>query len=89
MTFAFFIATEPFEQAAPASVPASGAMQFGAMVKLQHVKTGARLHSHPHKYPEGSKQQQATCYHGSDDNDCTRWRPEGCVSPRHSQQARF
>ena len=42
---------------------------YGARIKMRHVETGCRLHSHPHYYPEGSNQQQVTCFEGSDDND--------------------
>ena len=57
---------------------------YGAKVKLQHVSSGHRLHSHPHKYPGGSKQQQVTCFGGEDDNDW--WMvlgPHGDRAPRH------
>ena len=42
---------------------------YGQKIKMRHVETGCRLHSHPHNYPEGSNQQQVTCFEGSDDND--------------------
>jgi hypothetical protein len=51
-------------------VPAPGAvLVYGATVKLQHVRTGSRLHSHPSVFPGGSRQQQVTCFGGSDAND--------------------
>lgn len=49
---------------------------YGTAIKLQHVKTGARLHSHALKYPAGSKQQQVTCFSGADDNDWWRVKAE-------------
>ena len=42
---------------------------FGARIKLNHVGTGLYLHSHPNKYPTGSKQQEVTCCGTRDDND--------------------
>ena len=42
---------------------------FGSMVYIRHDATqGGYLHSHPHYYPTGSKQQQITCYAFSDSN---------------------
>jgi len=60
------------QQAAPkpsAAAPPRISLKYGSTIKLQHIKTGARLHSHDSLYPDGSKQQQVTCFHGSDDND--------------------
>ena len=48
--------------------PAEGLL-YGAKIKLQHVQTGRRLHSHGARYPGGSKQQQVTAFGGADDND--------------------
>ena len=46
---------------------------YGAKIKLQHVQTGRRLHSHGARYPGGSKQQQVTAFGGADGNDW--WHP--------------
>eukprot|EP00834_Sanchytrium_tribonematis_P003900 NODE_169_length_14535_cov_0.769881.p2 type:complete len:758 gc:universal NODE_169_length_14535_cov_0.769881:2490-217(-) len=44
----------------------------GSVVTLKNTAySGGLLHSHPHLYPQGSKQQQITCYHFRDDNN--RW----------------
>ena len=59
----------------PAEIAA--VLVYGARIKLQHVKTGRRLHSHGSKYPSGSQQQQVTCFAGEDANDW--W----LVKPRH------
>jgi len=65
--------TTPQQQSAAkpsAAAPAPcNALTYGSTIKLQHIKTGARLHSHGSNYPGGSRQQQVTCFHGSDDND--------------------
>ena len=53
------------------------ALAYGARIKLQHVSTGHRLHSHGSTYPKGSKQQQVTCFDGEDANDW--W----LIKPRH------
>ncbi|KAG2195696.1 hypothetical protein INT47_012917 [Mucor saturninus] len=43
---------------------------FGSKVFIRHVATrGGYLHSHPHNYPTGSKQQQVTLYPHRDDNN--------------------
>ncbi|KAI9267568.1 Dolichyl-phosphate-mannose-protein mannosyltransferase-domain-containing protein [Helicostylum pulchrum] len=43
---------------------------FGSKVFIRHVATrGGYLHSHPHNYPAGSKQQQVTLYPHRDDNN--------------------
>jgi dolichyl-phosphate-mannose-protein mannosyltransferase len=42
---------------------------FGSTIVIRHVNTGGGyLHSHPHNYPSGSKQQQITCYPHKDAN---------------------
>lgn len=43
---------------------------YGSQVSLRQFKNeGGYLHSHPHLYPEGSKQQQVTTYHHRDENN--------------------
>ena len=55
---------------------------YGAKLKLQHVQTGRRLHSHASRYPGGSKQQQVTAFDGADDNDWWLVRgPHGAAEP--------
>ena len=55
---------------------------YGAKIKLQHVQTGRRLHSHGARYPGGSKQQQVTAFGGADDNDWWLVRgPHGAAEP--------
>jgi len=45
----------------------------GSTITLRHVNTqGGYLHSHPHNYPGGSKQQQITLYPHRDSNN--EWR---------------
>ncbi|KAL1963755.1 hypothetical protein VTN77DRAFT_7821 [Rasamsonia byssochlamydoides] len=49
-------------------VPADVA--FGSRVTIRHLNTqGGYLHSHPHMYPTGSKQQQVTLYPHKDENN--------------------
>ncbi|KAJ5472537.1 hypothetical protein N7530_006538 [Penicillium desertorum] len=49
-------------------VPAD--VSFGSRVSLRHLNTqGGYLHSHPHMYPTGSKQQQITLYPHKDENN--------------------
>ena len=56
--------------AAPAApMTPVGQLIFGSYVKLRHELTGHRLHSHGASYPEGSGQQQVTCFAGEDFND--------------------
>ncbi|RMZ81284.1 hypothetical protein DV737_g2558, partial [Chaetothyriales sp. CBS 132003] len=51
-----------------ADVPADVA--FGSEITLRHHNTqGGYLHSHPHSYPTGSKQQQVTLYPHKDENN--------------------
>ena len=46
---------------------------IGSEVTLRHVNTqGGYLHSHPHNYPTGSKQQQITLYPHRDHNNIWR-----------------
>ena len=43
---------------------------FGSTITIRHVNTqGGYLHSHPHNYPGGSKQQQITLYPHMDSNN--------------------
>lgn len=61
-------------------VPADVA--FGSRVSLRHHNTqGGYLHSHPHMYPTGSKQQQITLYPHKDENNIwileNQTQPEG------------
>lgn len=43
---------------------------FGSTVTIRHLNTqGGYLHSHPHAYETGSKQQQVTLYPHSDENN--------------------
>ncbi|CDH55799.1 mannosyltransferase 1 [Lichtheimia corymbifera JMRC:FSU:9682] len=43
---------------------------YGSRVYIRHMATrGGYLHSHPHDYPTGSKQQQVTLYPHRDDNN--------------------
>lgn len=43
---------------------------FGSTVTIRHLNTqGGYLHSHPHAYETGSKQQQITLYPHSDENN--------------------
>ncbi|KAF7731234.1 hypothetical protein EC973_000650 [Apophysomyces ossiformis] len=43
---------------------------YGSKVYIRHIATqGGYLHSHPHAYPGGSKQQQVTLYPHRDDNN--------------------
>ncbi|KAK5955149.1 Dolichyl-phosphate-mannose--protein mannosyltransferase 1 [Knufia fluminis] len=43
---------------------------FGSEISLRHHNTqGGYLHSHPHMYPTGSKQQQITLYPHKDENN--------------------
>lgn len=45
-------------------------VMIGSHITLRHVHTqGGYLHSHPHVYPTGSKQQQITLYPHRDDNN--------------------
>ncbi|KAJ6026814.1 uncharacterized protein N7446_004586 [Penicillium canescens] len=49
-------------------VPAD--VSFGSRVSIRHLNTqGGYLHSHPHMYPTGSKQQQVTLYPHKDENN--------------------
>lgn len=49
-------------------VPAD--VSFGSRVSLRHFNThGGYLHSHPHMFPTGSKQQQITLYPHKDENN--------------------
>ncbi|KAJ7614913.1 glycosyltransferase family 39 protein [Roridomyces roridus] len=62
---------------------------FGSRVTLKNVGYGGGLlHSHAHPYPDGSAQQQITCYHHKDHNNewdiLPRWEeppydPEGPI----------
>ncbi|BFZ64618.1 Dolichyl-phosphate-mannose--protein mannosyltransferase 1 [Saitoella coloradoensis] len=53
------------------AAPATAAdVAFGSKVAIRHWNTnGGYLHSHPHAYPDGSKQQQITLYPHRDDNN--------------------
>eukprot|EP00762_Andalucia_godoyi_P002540 ANDGO_02795.mRNA.1 hypothetical protein len=50
----------------------------GSMMKLEHMATRYRLHSHEVKYGSGSGQQSVTCYAGSSDPNSywKVWGPE-------------
>ena len=56
-------------QSRTAAVHAAPVLVYGAKVKIQHLKTGRRLHSHGSRYPGGSRQQQVTGFGGDDNND--------------------
>eukprot|EP00842_Homolaphlyctis_polyrhiza_P005390 jgi/Hompol1/5852/HPOL_001023-RA len=46
-----------------------GYIAYGSKIAIRHELThGGYLHSHPHDYPGGSKQQQITCYPFRDSN---------------------
>lgn len=63
---------------AMADVPADVA--FGSRISLRHHNTqGGYLHSHPHMYPTGSKQQQITLYPHKDENNI--WIVENQTQP--------
>ncbi|KAK0191625.1 glycosyltransferase family 39 protein [Armillaria mellea] len=56
---------------------------IGSTVSIRHVNTqGGYLHSHPHNYPGGSKQQQITLYPHRDTNN--EWRIINASSANHS-----
>eukprot|EP00835_Amoeboradix_gromovi_P000225 NODE_8_length_47770_cov_0.334354.p3 type:complete len:663 gc:universal NODE_8_length_47770_cov_0.334354:30637-32625(+) len=43
---------------------------YGSTITVKNTAySGGLLHSHPHSYPQGSKQQQITAYHFRDDNN--------------------
>jgi dolichyl-phosphate-mannose--protein O-mannosyl transferase len=53
---------------------------FNSTITLRHVNTqGGYLHSHPHNYPTGSKQQQITLYPHIDGNN--EWRIVPLLDP--------
>jgi dolichyl-phosphate-mannose--protein O-mannosyl transferase len=53
---------------------------MGSTVTIRHVNTqGGYLHSHPHNYPGGSKQQQITLYPHIDANN--EWRIMPLLDP--------
>ena len=55
--------------------PATPDLAYGMQLKLQHKRTGCRLHSHDFRYPGGTRQQQVTGFYGEDDNDWWRILP--------------
>lgn len=53
---------------------------FGSTITIRHVNTqGGYLHSHPHNYEGGSKQQQITLYPHKDNNN--NWVVENITQP--------
>ena len=44
-------------------------LSYGQSFALFHKETKMKMHSHPQKYVNGSKEQQVTCYPHEDDND--------------------
>lgn len=59
------------QEAPPPRRAAPYELVFGATVKLEHVLTGRRLHSHSLVYPHGSGQQQARSHHCRADSAAT------------------
>ncbi|KAJ2808225.1 Protein O-mannosyltransferase 2 [Coemansia helicoidea] len=55
---------------------------YSSQLTLRSVHSGSGLlHSHTHKYPEGSQQQQITCYgHSDSNNDWVIMKPVGSGS---------
>ncbi|KAG4301438.1 hypothetical protein PCK1_002364 [Pneumocystis canis] len=61
-----FLAT--FSNRNPKIVPAE--VRYGSKITIRHFSSlGGYLHSHPHSYPSGSKQQQVTLYLYEDNNN--------------------
>ena len=60
--------TQPFSQFA--------VVTCGSVIKLQHVSTGYRLHSHEIKWGSGSSQQSVTAMNGMDDPN-SLWEVKG------------
>ena len=42
---------------------------YGSIIKLEHVETGYRLHSHEIAYGSGSRQQSVTCHSSTGDSN--------------------
>ncbi len=66
--------------------------KYGSWVKLRHIASSHRLHSHAFDYghARSSRQQQVTCFVGADDNDWWRVRVEHGASDhdRRGQRVR-
>ena len=56
--------------------PQFAVVTCGSVIKLQHVSTGYRLHSHEIKWGSGSSQQSVTAMNGMDDPN-SLWEVKG------------
>merc|ERR1712159_675569 len=59
-------------------------MTCGSVIKLQHVSSGFRLHSHEVKYGSGSGQQSVTAYSTGDDHN-SYWLVQGADNTECAQ----